>query len=186
MAQAKDVLLRQKIASDRKLGESYTSLAHRYAVSYNTVRTICRRYEEFGDQGLIPRYSNCGLRVSHGVERSFRLVRLLKHLHPEWGVAYILVRLSQDFPALALQSDRQYQRRLAIGGGRLPKPQLPRLPTAEHSRLPHDTWQIDAKERIKTLDGQEHCFLNITDEKTASLLKAKAFPPEPNLSSPPK
>lgn len=186
MAQAKDVLLRKQIAFDHKLGDTYSSLAQRYAVSYNTVRSICRRYEEFGEPGLLPRYSDCGRHVSSLAERSFRLVRLLKHLHPGWGVAYILVRIGRDYPGLTLQSERHYQRRLANGGGTLPKPQLPSAPPAERSRLPHDTWQIDAKERIGTANGQERCFLNITDDKTAGLLKAKCFPLGPYLPSCPE
>lgn len=183
MAQAKEVLLRQQIASDHNLGESYSSLAKRYALSYNTVRTICKRHKEFGEPGLIPRYSNCGRHVISGAERSFRLVRLLKHLHPTWGVAYILVRVRRGYPGLALQSERHYQRRLTTEGGVFPKPQLPPPPVVERSRLPHDTWQIDAKERIGAVDGTERCFLNITDEKTAGLLKAKVFPPGADMPS---
>jgi hypothetical protein len=182
MAQAKEVLLRQQIASDHNLGESYSSLAKRYALSYNTVHTICKRHKEFGEPGLIPRYSNCGRHVISGAERSFRLVRLLKHLHPTWGVAYILVRVRRGYPGLALQSERHYQRRLANGAKALPRPQLPPPAPTERARLPHDTWQIDAKERIGMADGQERCFLNITDEKTAAVIKAKGFPPRAYLS----
>ncbi len=182
MAQFKDVKLRQQIAADHKLGESYTSLARRYSMSYNTVRSICMSYAAFGERGLIPRYSKCGRRTSDGAERSFRLVRMIKHLHPSWGVAYILVRIRQTYADLVLQSERHYQRRLENIGNKSPQSQLPLSPPIERSRLPHDTWQIDAKERIKMADGQERCFLNITDEKTASLLKAKGFPPGPNLS----
>lgn len=183
MAQAKDVLLRQKIATEHQNGASYTSLAQRYGVSYNTARTICIRYKELGEAGLVPRYSNCGRPVVDGAERSFRLVRLLKHLHPTWGIGYILARIREDYPELVLQSERHYQRRLASGSNILPKPQLPPSRVAERSRLPHDTWQIDAKERIGMADGQERCFLNITDEKTASLLMAKGFSPGADLSS---
>lgn len=183
MAQAKELLLRQQIASNHKLGESYSSLAKRFGLSYNTVCVICKRYKEFGDAGLIPRYSNCGRPGMVGVERSFRLVRLLKHLHPKWGVAYILVRIRRDYPYVVLQSERHYQRRLSVGGGISLKSQLPPSPKVEHSRLPHDTWQIDAKERIEGADGKEWCFLNITDEKTASLLKAKGFPPGADMPS---
>ena len=183
MGQAKDVLLRQQITLDSKLGDSYSSLAVRYGLSYNTVRTICIRYKELGEAGLIPRYANCGRQVAEESERTFRLVRLLKHLHPNWGVGYILVRLRRDYPELPLQSERQYQRRLATGSNRLPKAQLPPSPVVDRCRLPHDTWQIDAKERIGMADGKERCFLNITDEKTASLLKAKGFPPGADLSS---
>ena len=89
------------------------------------VLTICPFFCIFRDTctiqpGLIPRYYNCGRHVISGAERSFRLVRLLKHLHPTWGVAYILVRVRRGYPGLALQSERQYQRRLATQGGVFP------------------------------------------------------------------
>lgn len=181
MAQAKDVILRQQIAAEHDKGATYSSLAQGYGMSYNTVRTICMRYKAMGEVGLVPRYSNCGRSVVAGAERSFRLVRLLKHVHPTWGIGYILVRIGLNYPHLALQSERHYQRRLSEGKSSLPQPQLPAAAPTERSRLAHDTWQIDAKERIGAADGQEYCFLNITDEKTAALLKAKAFSPGADL-----
>jgi len=183
MGQAKDVLLRQQISTDHLQGESYSGLAQRYGLSYNTVRSICTRYKELGHQGLIPRYCNCGRQVAEDAERSFRLIRLLKHLHPSWGIGYIKARIGCHYPTLALQSERQYQRRLANGSRSLPKAHLPLLPPTDRSRLSHDTWQIDAKERIGIMDGSERCFLNITDEKTASLLKAQVFSLRTDLSS---
>ncbi len=181
MAQAKDITLRHKIVADHQQGDSYMSLSERYGINYNTVRTICLRHKELGEAGLVPRYSNCGRPVVDGAERVFRLVRLLKHLHPTWGVGYILARLREAFPQLSLQSERHYQRRLANGAKALPRTELPPPAPAERSRLPHDTWQIDAKERIGMADGQERCFLNITDEKTGAVLKAKGFPPRADL-----
>lgn len=181
MAQAKDITLRHKIVADYQQGASYVILSERYGINYNTVRSICLRYKELGEAGLIPRYSNCGRPVVAGAERVFRLVRLLKHLHPTWGMGYILTQLRQSFPQLSLQSERHYQRRLANGSKALPKPQLPPPAPTERSRLPHDTWQIDAKERIGMADGQERCFLNITDEKTSAILKAKGFSPWADL-----
>ncbi|MBL7775879.1 MAG: hypothetical protein JNK89_07730 [Saprospiraceae bacterium] len=183
MGQAKDITLRHKIVADHQQGASYISLSQRYGINYNTVRTICLRHKDLGDMGLIPRYSNCARPVVDGAERVFRLVRLLKHLHPSWGIGYILARLRAAYPQLRLQSERHYQRRLANGAKTLPKPQLPPPAPTACSRLPHDTWQIDAKERIGMADGQERCFLNITDEKTAAVLKAKGFPPGTDLPS---
>lgn len=181
MAQAKDMTLRHKIVAGHQQGDSYMSLSKRYGINYMTVRSICLRYMELGEAGLVPRYANCGRPVVDGAEQVFRLVRLLRHLHPTWGVGYILVRLRAAYPHLRLQSERHYQRRLAKGSKGLGKPQLPPPALTERSRLPHDTWQIDAKERIGMSDGQERCFLNITDEKTAAVLKAKAFPPRADL-----
>jgi len=186
MAQAKDLLLRQQIASEHDKGATYSGLAQRYGMSYNTIRTICTRYKEFGVEGLVARYFNCGRSVVDGAERSFRLVRLIKHFHPAWGIGYILVRIRLAYPHLVLQSERHYQRRLSEDKSILPKPQLPSAGPAERSRLAHDTWQIDAKERIGMADGQERCFLNITDEKTAALLKAKGFSPGADLPGSPQ
>lgn len=182
MGQAKDLQLRYKLVSEHQQGASYTSICERYGINYHTVRTICKRHQALGDAGLVPRYSNCGRLVVDGAERVFRLVRLLKHLHPSWGISYILTQLRLAYPQLVLQSVRHYQRRLAQRREALPAPQLPPRVVPERSRLPHDTWQIDAKERIDMADGQERCFLNITDEKTGAVLKAEGFPPRANLS----
>ena len=185
MGQAKDLVLRQKIVTSHQQGDSYASLSRQYGINYNTVRTMCIRYTESGQTGLIPRYSNCGRPIAEGSDRSFRLVRLIKHLHPTWGVGYILVRIRQAYPELTLQSERQYQRRLSGGKKDLPKAQLPSSVPLDRSRLAHDTWQIDAKERIGMADGQERCFLNITDEKTAAMLQIKVFPPGTDFSGTP-
>lgn len=176
MAQAKEISVRQKIALAHQQGCSYSSLARDYGMSYNTIRSICIRYQASGESGLIPHYSNCGRLISVNSERSFRLVRFIKHMHPDWGIAYILVRLKMDYPDLQFQSERHYQRRIASRGTKMPAAQLP-VVSSERARLAHDSWQIDAKERIRLLDGKEYCFLNITDEKTAALLKTEAFPP---------
>ena len=105
MAQAKDITLRHKIVADHQQGASYISLSQRYGINYNTVRTICLRHKELGALGLVPRYSNCGRPVVDGAERVFRLVRLLKHLHPTWGVGYILARLREAFAELSMQGE---------------------------------------------------------------------------------
>lgn len=176
MAQAKELPLRQKIALAHTQGASYRSLSIEYGVNYNTIRSICMRYKASGEYGLVPRYSNCGRPIRPDSERSFRLIRLLKHLHPGWGIGYILAKIRVDYPDLPLQSERHYQRRLALKRTKLPAPQLPVF-ASDRARLPHDTWQIDAKERICLSDGKEYCFLNITDEKTAALLHTEVFPP---------
>ncbi len=46
----------------------------------------------------------------------------------------------------------------------------------DSARIPHQTWQVDAKECLVLPDGTEACYLNVTDEKTAAVLKAKVFP----------
>lgn len=186
MGQAKDAMLRHKIVADRSKGASFTALSAHYGIAYNTVRSICHRYASEGDVGLIPKTANCGRRSAPALELSFRLVRFLSHLHPSWGIPYILIRVALQFPDLVLQSGRHYQRRIKRHFGSLPAPTLPKAESADRAREPHDTWQIDAKERLDftATPDQQGCFLNITDEKTSALLEAKAFPPGADLSSP--
>ena len=116
MGQAIDSSRRLEIIKSRQEENlSYRAIADRYKVSYNTVRTLCQTYEERGQSALVPDYSKCGRVVDPIAERSYRLVRLVRHFHPEWGVPYILTRIEVDYPDLPLQSIRHYQRRAAAG-----------------------------------------------------------------------
>lgn len=186
MAQAKEASLRLKIIAGRGEGASYAALARDYKVNYHTVRTLCLRYEAQGESALRPNYSKCGRRVEAGHEKCFRLVRLLKRLHPSWGVPYIIARIKERYPALPLQSTRHYQRRLGLATGKVPKATLPKAPAQSRPRQPHDEWEVDAKERIEFDGGkQKACFLNITDAKTNAQLKAGVFPPGQDQSGTP-
>ena len=131
MGQAKEASLRIQIVESRsKEGLSYVQLADRYGVSYNTVRQICHNYAKYGKASLLPDYSRCGRPLKPDMERGWRLVRLVRHLHPDWGVGYISSRIKEKFPDLPLLSDRQYQRRLRVHYAEryVPRVQLPPKP----------------------------------------------------------
>ncbi|RMG81820.1 MAG: helix-turn-helix domain-containing protein [Bacteroidetes bacterium] len=180
MGQAISIQLKLRIARERQSeGTSYVELQKRHGVSYNSVRSICAAYESKGEAGLVPNYSACGRPLTPGSEKGYRLVRLIKHFHPDWGVPYITTRIRERYPELKLLSDRQYQRRLKADPSRVvvPAPKLPKQPPARKPRQVHDEWQVDAKERIALADGSEGCYLNVTDTKSNAMLKAKAFPP---------
>lgn len=188
MGQAKQAAFRLQVVQERQSeGLSYSALCKRHGVSYNTVRSICICYESKGEASLVPDYSACGRPVSADAEKGYRLIRLLKHLHPGWGVPYITTRVRERYPQLALLSDRQYQRRLRseVTALALPPPRLPKQQPAERPRLANDEWQVDANERIGLADGSEGCYLNVTDTKSNALLKAMAFPPGANMCSEP-
>jgi transposase len=178
MAQTLNIGLRMKIVDCKAGGMKMTKIAQELGVNYNTVRTLCKRHQAEGTSGLVPKYANCGrpLRAEH--EKAFRLVRLLKWLHPTWGVPYLVQRIELEFPDLPLQSIRHYQRRLSLGSQKVPSPILPEKIPVDRARQAHDTWEIDAKERLELADGQEACYLNITDEKTNAMLQAEVFPPQ--------
>lgn len=184
MGQPKSLTLRYEVVKERAGGLTYGALAERHKLSYNTVKAWCDRFEVNGDLGLKPHYSTCGRKVAANHLTSFRLVRLIAHLHPEWGIPLICCKIVQDYPELPLQSVRHYQRQIRRGGKKVGKPSLPKQEEVDRARIPHEAWQIDAKERIplKNEEKTEACFLNITDEKTCALLQTKAFPPRADSS----
>lgn len=172
--------LRLEIVTARREEKlSYRALATRFKVHYHTARNICISYAERGEAALVPDYSACGRPIKTAAEKVYRLVRLIYHFHPDWGVPYILTRIEIAYPELPLQSERTYQRRLNKDCPRveLPPPRLPRENLVNDVRQPHDEWQIDAKEQIRLKSGQNLSYLNITDTRTHALLKAKPFPP---------
>jgi len=177
MGQAKDAVMRQKVIEQWRSGASYAALSRQYGFTYNTVRNWCCRYQAGGDAGLLPNYAKCGRRVSPEHEKLFRLVRLTKHLHPGWGIPYIVQRIEQQYPDVDLQSIRHYQRRLSEATKKLPKATLPKSEKAHKSSRVHQVWEIDANERLRLREGQGVCYLNITDEKSGAILKAQAFSP---------
>lgn len=178
MARAKTPAQRQKIIQTWQEEQlTFSDLAKRFGYSYNTVKNICKNYQQRGDSSLIADYSSCGRKVTDLAERSYRLVRLIRHFHPDWGVPFILTKIEQDFPDVPLQKIRNYQTRLAKERPKkkLPPSIVPKSKAMGRIRLAHDEWQIDAKERIKLPTGEEVCYLSITDTKTNGMLKAKPF-----------
>ncbi|MEZ4991387.1 MAG: helix-turn-helix domain-containing protein [Saprospiraceae bacterium] len=98
MGQAKEAAVRQKIVLDWRAGMSYAALARQYGMSYNTIRSLCYRYQAEGSSGLLPNYGRCGRKVEGQHAKVFRLIRLLKHLHPQWGVPYLVQRIEEKYP----------------------------------------------------------------------------------------
>jgi hypothetical protein len=182
MSAAKEIKLRLQVVEAWRQGSSYQDLSVRYGVSYFTVRKWCLRWQEDNESGLVPRYANCGARFCPQTDKAFRLVRLVAHQHPDWGIPYILCRISRDYPQLPLKGARHYQRHTKRGKNKVARSTLPKAEPVDRARTPHEVWQIDAKERILLKDGSEACYLNITDEKTSAILKTYAFSPWAYLS----
>ena len=177
MGQAKSLDERQKAIALKKVGRTNVQIGEELQLGLGTVKNLWKRYLTDGEAGLLTLYSRCGQRVGRKDEIAFRLVRLTKHLHPTWGIPLIVLKISEKFPNVRLRSIRQYQRRLFKGSGKLPPPILPPPIQLDRSRIAHDMWQIDAKERFLLLNGEEACYLTISDESTGALIGARAFPP---------
>jgi transposase len=175
MAQATTLSTRKQLIELRLSGRKHLDISSLLGISQETSKNIWKRYKQEGDLCLVPHYKNCGRPITKKEEVNFRLIRLLKHMHPEWGVKFICLRIKEKYPQLDLRGIRQYQSRLSKN--KLPKSKLPIVENDKKAKLPHDTWQIDAKERIKLLDGTEGCYITVVDEASGAILATKVFPP---------
>ena len=180
MGQAKTLDVRLRVIQMKKSKQSNGQISAVLGIGIGSVKNYWKRYLSEGESGLSTRYFRCGRPVSHSKEKIYRLVRLIKHIHPTWGLPFVLIKISEKYPDIALQSIRQYQRRLFKASGKPPKGSLPSAMIADGSRVAHDGWQVDAKERLKFEDGSVGCYLNVVDEATGAFLGARAFPPEPD------
>jgi len=183
MAVAIPFATRQQVVVMRDQGKSYRQISKELGVSYDTVRRICKRQEQLGENGLLPHYKQCG---TTGIRLStfFHRVSLwLKRAHPLWGAPYIRLQLDARYAMGRLPSIRTLQLWFKAANLTKPQPQLLNTPKL-WAEYPHQVWQIDAKEHQHTLNGTRVCWLTIVDEKSGAVLAAPVFPLRPNRPSP--
>ena len=167
----------------RDEGQPMSKISRQLGVSYTSVRIWIKRYQAEGDQGLVPKYSNCGPPTVFS-EEIIERAATYKRRHPKWGAPFILLKLQDAFPGQDLPTPRRLQQIFRKKELQLKRSHLPG-PAPYWAKRPFDRVQVDAKERLKTADGQACCYLNFTDEHSGSDLDAFVFPLFPYcLSSP--
>jgi transposase len=175
MPAALPVPLRQQMAQLHAEGHGLTEIARQLGVRYRTVRSWWRRYCREGEAGLLPRYTHCGRRGPQ-TPALHQAALAMKQDHPTWGAGLIRVELARQFPADTLPQARALQRWFRAAGlqpARAQQPPVARQP----GREAHAVWQVDAKERMRLVDGSGTSVLTVTDEATGALLGLTPFPP---------
>jgi hypothetical protein len=171
--------MRQQVAAGWRKGQTRIAIAEQFHLSYNTVCRICQRVSTQGPSALSPHYFNCGRRAAQGFQPLvYRAALWLKRLHPGWGAAFIVLKLKEHYKRKKIPSDRTLQRWFHRAGLYKARSRFP-----EHydqwALKAQDTWQVDAKEKLRLKDGKKVCYLSVVDEQSGSLLKAVVFPPVP-------
>jgi transposase len=153
------------------------SVSRQQGLSYSTVRKLWKRYKAEGAAAIKPHYERCGPHQPKTEALIYRCALWLKRHHPGWGAALIRVIVQQRYSSTvtSLPSVRTLQCWFKAQHLYPPKGLLsaaePSITTAVH-----DTWQIDAKEKLCLPSGQKACYLTVVDEHSGSLLKALVFP----------
>jgi transposase len=166
------VPIRQAIWALHQQGASAGELAGRFGLAARTVRGLIQRGRERGAEGLAPDPTHPNPPPHPAREAALRLRRE----HPTWGAGMIRVWLGRSGVA-GLPGTREIQRWFAAAGlnpapgGRRPRPA--RRPAS----APHETWQVDAAERMALADGSQASWLRVTDEATGAALLTAVFPP---------
>jgi len=172
--------MRQQVAEQYRKGQKLIDISEHYGLSYSTVRKLCKRLDKEGAAGLTPRYSHCGIKPASPASTLIKRAALwLKRLHPGWGAALICLKLKQRYRRAPLPCERTLQRWFRAAGLYKAKSTFPAGVKTWASRV-HDTWQVDAKEKLVLGDGQKACYLSVVDEKSGALLDALVFPPLPH------
>lgn len=181
MGQAHSLAKREVIISQRQTGISMTEISETQQVSYNSVREICKRYSESPKTDadlksvLTPHYSKCGPQTEKWSLEVVDSVLLLKTEHPRWGAPRLLVELERQMLGQKLPTIRTVERWFRKNNIGKP-PRQTREPAIGRSRGVHNIWEVDAKENLILLDGQQACYLTTVDEKSGALLASPVFP----------
>jgi hypothetical protein len=181
MGQAHSLATRESIICQRKSGVSMAEISETLNISYDSVRTMCKRYSESHlpesdlKSVLTPHYSNCGPKREKWSSDIVDIVLFTKTEHPRWGAPRLLVDLERQLPGQPLPSIRTVERWFRKNN--LSKPPRQKGEAAiGRSRGVHNIWEVDAKENLTLLDGQEACYLTTVDEKSGALLASPVFP----------
>lgn len=174
--------IRQSIIKQYHKGLSKSQIARNFEVSRTTIHCLIGRYRILGEQGLKPRHRNCGKARPDENDFIYRAVRCMRAWHPGWGGEKIHAELSYMRPGLKLPSVRTFYRWFHWNGQIEPGSTVPKEP-AKWATYLHEGWQIDAKEEIRTADGNKQSWLNITDEHSGTVIDPPVFPLQENLRS---
>lgn len=173
---------RQEAIRRWQAGEKKSDISRALEVDYNTLLGWIKRFQSEGLAGLGVRYSGCGRKpASTGlvVERA----KEMRKAHPDWGGGYIRLNLLRELPGEKVPGERQLQRQLAGAGLGVRRTKLPSV-AADWATKAFERVQVDAKERLRTRDAKECCYLNFIDEYTGAELDSFVFPLRAHQPSP--
>lgn len=164
--------LREELVRRHLQGCPLVQIAQDLGLRYGSVRLLWRRFLRRGPDGLRCDYDRCGWAGLRFPAEECEAALALRREHPRWGAG--LIRL--QWGAEPAPSCRTLQRWFRAGG--LTPVRRKRPPVERRwGRVPHEVWQLDAKEQMHLADGTGTSVLAATDEASGAVLGASVFPP---------
>ena len=170
--------LRERIIAQHQQGCTLREIAQQAGLSYRTVRACWVRFRTQGEAGLQIHYHRCGPPGSLFRAALQQQALQTKREHPRWGATLVRLQLSEHFVGERLPGVRTIQYWWHKAGLQPPRAKQPPVPR-QRGRVPHEVWQIDAKERMRLGDETGTCVLTVTDEASGALVGLWPFPPLP-------
>jgi transposase len=164
-------------------GVGAPEIAASLGVPCSTVSRMLQRFRREGGAAIPPSYRSPA--DDFMPPENVQAAIALRREHPTWGAEFIRVQLHEANPQRQVPTARTL-RRWFERADLAPAP-AGRRPRAESERttIPHDTWQMDAKEHIKLKKNKQASWLRITDECSAAVLHTTVFPPRNLVAGPP-
>ena len=110
MGQATPLAIRKEIISLRQSGQKHAQISQALNVPFATVKYIWGNYKKEGENGLLTKYANCGVKTIRSQVRMYRVTIWLKRLHPSWGAGRIRIGLQSRYDEKIIPSERTMQR----------------------------------------------------------------------------
>jgi hypothetical protein len=146
-------------------------------IGYAGAAKLIRRYRQEGEQALEVGFYRCGKKSPYTQEIRDAISSAMQE-NNRLGAPIIRSRLLAGGLYAKVPHERTIQRWMTAQGVSIPRGRRPKQ-SKDYATQAHDTWQVDAKERVTTADGETHTYLSITDEATTTFLKGHVFPLNP-------
>jgi len=168
--------LRKEVIKRYESGQRRQEISEELDLRYRTVCHWITSYKAAGPSSFKHRYARCGskAKVNPGIKQESIA---LKRDHPHWGAAYIRIQLVRKYPNSYIPGARQLQRYFRDAEVNQPRAVRPKAKgETDWASHPFYRVQVDAKEQLKTADGQPCSYLTYIDEYSGAALEAFVFP----------
>lgn len=167
---------RRKIVRERLEGKSFEEITANlgFPATVRGVRKIYARYEARGEDGFQTDFKKNGRREQYIDQEMWAAIEALRE-GKQRGANYIFsLRCSQG---QTTPSERTMQRKWKSLGTNRPKGGAKKREKI-FPKKPHEVWEVDGKEQMKMVTGEEVTWMNVADKASGADLFAELFPPE--------